>query len=150
MAAELLKGFLSSRPLGESDRALLDPPLADNLQGALPVIPLPAFGVFLTAFGNDCDPAYDYAQLIWGLGTRGDVLLAISTSGNSKNILNAVEAANAKGLRTIGLTGQSGGKLKDSAEVCIRAPSVRVDEVQECHLPIYHCLCLMLEDAFFA
>jgi D-sedoheptulose 7-phosphate isomerase len=149
IAGELLKGFLSPRPLDQAARNLLGESLAGNLQGALPVIALPSFDGFLTAFANDCDPRYNFAQLVWGLGTRDDVLLAISTSGDSANILHAVEVAAAKGLKTIALTGETGGTIKDKVDVCIRAPAISVEAVQEYHLPIYHCLCLMLEDAFF-
>ena len=149
IAGELLKGFRLSRPLDKAARNLLGDALADNLQGALPVIALPSFDGFLTAFANDCDPRYNFAQLVWGLGARGDALLAISTSGYSENILHAVEVASAKGLKTIALTGETGGAIKDKVDICIRAPATAVEEVQEYHLPIYHCLCLMLEDAFF-
>ena len=149
LSAELLKGFSQSRELGADWREKLGPELADKLQGSLPAIPLPIFSSLLTAFGNDCDPLYSFAQLTWGLGKEGDVLLSISTSGNSRNVLHAVETAKAINMKTIGLTGQSGGNLKDLVDHCILVPATEVYKVQEYHLPVYHCLCLWLEDVFF-
>ncbi len=150
ISAELLKGFAQTRPLDEEWGRRLGPQLASRLEGALPVIPLPAFDSLLTAFANDCDPLLGFAQLVWGLGDEGDALLCISTSGNSVNILKAAEVARAKGLSIIGLTGRSGGSLMEYVDICIRVPETKVDRVQECHLPVYHCLALMLEETFFA
>jgi len=147
--AELLKGFSQTRALGPGWREKLGSALADNLQGSLPAVPLPAFTGLLTAFGNDCDPLYSFAQLTWGLGRAGDVLLSISTSGNSRNVLHAVETARAKEMKTVGLTGQNGGALKDMVDLCIRVPATEVYKIQEYHLPVYHCLCLWLEDVLF-
>lgn len=149
ISGELLKGFGHKRPLSEKWKAKLGPELADNLQGALPAIPLTAFSALTTAYSNDCDPEFIFAQLVWGLASSGDVLLAISTSGNSKNVLRAIQVAKGKGVRTIGLTGESGGKLKDLVDICISAPESEVYKIQELHLPIYHTLCFMLEDTFF-
>ncbi len=149
ISAELLKGFARARPLDEEWHRRLGTELAGRLQGALPVIPLPAFDSLLTAFANDCDPLYGFAQLVWGLGNEGDALLCISTSGNSANILKAAEVARGKGMSVIGLTGQNGGAIKDDADHCIRVPETEVYLVQEYHLPVYHCLALMLEETFF-
>ncbi len=149
ISAELLKGFGQTRPLSEDWRNRLGHELAAKLQGALPVIPLPAFESLLTAFANDCDSLFGFAQLVWGLGVEGDALLCISTSGNSENILRAAEVGRATGLRTMGLTGEDGGSLKDLVEVCIRVPETEVYLIQEYHLPVYHCLALMLEETFF-
>lgn len=149
ISGELLKGFGHKRPLSQKWREKLGEELADNLQGALPAIPLPIFSALGSAYANDCNPEYVFAQLVWGLGTTSDVLLAISTSGNSKNVLRAVEVAKAKGIRTLALTGESGGKLRDLVDVCICAPETEVYKIQELHLPIYHALCFMLEDTFF-
>jgi len=150
LSAELLKGFGQMRPLDSNWHEKLGPALASKLQGALPVIPLPAFNALLSAFANDCDPEYQYAQLTWGLGKPDDSLLCISTSGNSSNVLHAARVAAACGLKTIGLSGESGGKLVDCVNSCIRVPETEVYKIQEYHLPIYHCLCFMLEDEFFA
>ena len=102
-----------------------------------------------TAVANDVSADVVFAQSVWALGQPGDILIGISTSGNAKNVCAAIQAADAKGMRTIGLTGEQGGSLSDLAEIVIRAPAAEVHRVQQYHLPIYHCLCLMLEDAFF-
>ena len=149
IAGELLKGFGHARTLPKADVKKLGGDLAKNLQGALPAIPLPQLTALVSAFGNDCDPQYVYAQLTWGLGRAGDALLAISTSGNSANVLHAAAAAKARGMKVIGLTGATGGKLLAQCDVCIRAPEKETFKIQEFHLPIYHCLCLMLEEEFF-
>jgi D-sedoheptulose 7-phosphate isomerase len=149
ISGELLKGFGHSRPLGPEDRDRLGPALAGKLQGALPAIPLPLFAALGTAFGNDCDGDYAYAQLVHGLGKPGDVLFGISTSGNARNVLLAVDVARKSGLKTIGLTGARGGHLAQAVDCAIQAPEDETYRIQEYHLPIYHCFCLMLEDSFF-
>jgi D-sedoheptulose 7-phosphate isomerase len=131
------------------ERGTLRPEIAQKLQGALPAIPLTSFPAASTAFGNDVDPALAYAQLTSALGRPGDVFVGLSTSGNAKNVGAAAEVARAKGLPVIGLTGASGGKLKAWCTVCICAPSTETYRIQEYHLPIYHCLSLMLEENFF-
>ncbi len=148
-AGELLKGFCKARPLSRQERGTLRPEIAQKLQGALPAIPLTSFPAASTAFGNDVDPALAYAQLTSALGRPGDVFVGLSTSGNAKNVGAAAEVARAKGLPVIGLTGASGGNLKAWCTVCICAPSTETYRVQEYHLPIYHCLSLMLEENFF-
>ncbi len=148
-AGELLKGFRSKRPLASGEKSNLPPILAEKLQRPLPAIPLTSFAALTTAFANDVDPELCFAQLTWALGSAGDVLIGISTSGNAKNVGWAAQAARARGLRAIGLTGESGGKLRDHCDVMIRVPAAETYLVQEFHLPIYHCLCLMLEDEFF-
>lgn len=124
--------------------------LAENLQGALLAIALDGHLALSTAYMNDCEPLLCFAQQVNGYGKAGDVLLGISTSGNSKNILYAATTAHAKGMKVIGLTGAKDSKLKDMSDVCIKAPQTESYMIQELHLPIYHCLCLMLEDRFFA
>lgn len=148
-AGELLKGFLSKRPLQNSLREKLGNDLADNLQGSLPVIPLTGFPALRSAFANDCDDAYGYAQLVLGLGKPGDVLIGISTSGNAANVCYAMSTARALGIKTIALTGGMGGKITALADLSIIAPANEVYLIQELHLPIYHCLSLMLEEEFF-
>jgi D-sedoheptulose 7-phosphate isomerase len=149
-AAEMLKSFQRQRPLDSFWRAKLSPVLGAKLQGALPTIPLTAFTSLHTAFANDVDADYAFAQLVWALGKPADILVGISTSGNAANVLAAVEAARALDLVTVGLTGEEGGQLYQAVDICIRVPASRVDLVQELHLPVYHCLALMLEDEFFA
>ncbi len=123
--------------------------LAENLQGALPAISLTGHSSLTTAFMNDAMPELVFAQQVNGYGKPGDVFLGISTSGNSKNVLYAAVNAKAKGLKVIGLTGAKENKLMKYADVCIRVPETETYKIQELHLPVYHCLCLMLEDHFF-
>ncbi len=123
--------------------------LAENLQGALPAISLTGHSALQTAFMNDAVPELVFAQQVNGYGKPGDVFLGISTSGNSKNVLYAALTAKSKGLHVIGLTGAKENKLMKFADVCIRVPETETYKIQELHLPVYHCLCLMLEDKFF-
>ncbi|SOE76611.1 D-sedoheptulose 7-phosphate isomerase [Fibrobacter sp. UWT3] len=156
IVGELMKGFMKKRPLSEelvkkfvAANAELGPALGSTLQGALPAIALDGHLALTTAYMNDCDPLLCFAQQVNGYGTAGDVFLGISTSGNSKNILYAATVAKAKGLKVIGLTGERDSKLAAMADVCVRAPQTETFKIQELHLPIYHCLCLMLEERFF-
>ena len=149
ISGELLKGFEKKRPLQPQWLSKLGVKLVNELQGGLPAIPLANFTSLITAFCNDCNPEYVYAQLVWSLGCKKDILFCISTSGNSSNILHAATVARAKGLYTIGLTGRSGGKLSKLTNVSIKVPAEITREIQEYHLPIYHILCLMIEDYFF-
>ena len=123
--------------------------LAENLQGALPAISLTGHSSLTTAFMNDALPELVFAQQVNGYGQRGDAFLGISTSGNSQNVIYAAITAKANGLKVIGLTGQRKNRLMNFADVCICVPEVDTYKVQELHLPVYHCLCMMLEDKFF-
>ena len=156
IVGELMKEFkLKRRVFGEQATALkeIDPELgqtlADNLQGALPAISLTGHSSMTTAFMNDSMPELVFAQQVNGYGKAGDVYLGISTSGNSKNVLYAAVNAKAKGLKVIGLTGAKENKLMKFADVCIRVPETETYKIQELHLPVYHALCLMLEEKFF-
>ena len=123
--------------------------LAENLQGALPAISLTGHSSLTTAFMNDAMPELTFAQQVNGYGKPGDVFLGISTSGNSKNVLYAAITAKSRGMKVIGLTGQKESRLMELADVYIRVPETETYKIQELHLPVYHCLCLMLEDKFF-
>ena len=123
--------------------------LAENLQGALPAISLTGHSSLTTAFMNDSEPELIFAQQVNGYGKQGDIYLGISTSGNSRNVLYAAITAKAKGLKVIGLTGQRENRLMQYADVCIRVPETETYKIQELHLPVYHCLCMMLEEKFF-
>ena len=156
IVGELMKEFkLKRKVYGQHAAALkaIDPELgqvlADNLQGALPAISLTAHSSLQTAFMNDVIPELVFAQQVNGYGNAGDVFLGISTSGNSKNVLYAAVNAKAKGLKVIGLTGSKENKLMKYTDVCIRVPETETYKIQELHLPVYHCLCLMLEEKFF-
>lgn len=148
-AGEMLKGFRRARPLPAKTRRGLRPAIGSRLQGALTAIPLTAFPAASSAFGNDVDPELSYAQLTFALGRRGDVLVGLSTSGNARNVCAAAEVAHARGLKVIALTGAGGGRLERLSDACICAPARETFRVQEYHLPVYHCLSLMLEDEFF-
>lgn len=157
IVGELMKGFkLPRKPEADFAEKLVEENqelgsvLAENLQGALPAIALDGQPALSTAYMNDCEPLLCFAQQVNGYGKSGDVFLGISTSGNSKNVLYAATTAHAKGMKVIGLTGAKDSKLKDMSDVCIKAPQTETYMIQELHLPIYHCLCLMLEDKFFA
>jgi D-sedoheptulose 7-phosphate isomerase len=147
-AGEMLKGFAHARPVSGSMRRGLPPETAVRLQWAFPVIPLTGFPALTTAFSNDVDPEYVFAQLLLALGKAGDVLGALSTSGNSANVCRAAEVARARNLPVLAMTGATGGKLRELADVCIRVPATQTPYIQELHLPIYHCLSLMLEETF--
>ena len=156
IVGELMKEFKLKRKVYSEHAAALkaiDPELgqvlADNLQGALPAISLTGHSSLQTAYMNDAVPELVFAQQVNGYGKEGDVLLGISTSGNSKNVLYAAVNAKAKGLKVIGLTGSKENKLMKFADVCIRVPETETYKIQEYHLPVYHCLCLMLEEKFF-
>lgn len=156
VVGELMKAFVLERKpnsdLCEKMKAV-DPEmgavLAENLQGALPAIALDGHIALSTAYMNDCEPLLCFAQQVNGFGAAGDVLLGITTSGNSKNVLYAATVAKAKGMKVIGLTGEKESKLSKLADVCIRVPKQETYQVQELHLPVYHTLCLMLEERFF-
>ncbi len=152
-----MKGFLSTRPLSEDIRSRLaeiDPDLGPNLaralQGSLPALNLVAATSLLSAFGNDVKPEYAYAQAAFGFGKEGDVLLGISTSGNALNVRAALCAARAIGISTVGLTGKGGGKMAGLCDILIAVPASKTYEVQELHLPVYHCLCAMVEGHFWS
>ena len=148
-AGELVKRFSRPRPLAPELAEKLGPELAANLHGALPALSLPSMVGFTTAFVNDDEPEYAFAQQVVAFGKPGDILLGISTSGNSRNIVHAVKAANALGLHTLGLTGESGGALSSLCKLCIQVPATEVPRVQELHLPVYHTLCKVVEDTLF-
>ena len=156
IVGELMKGFVNPRKLeAEYSDALitvnkeLGRVLSENLQGALPAIALDGHLALTTAYLNDCEPLLCFAQQVNGYGRKSDVFLGISTSGNSRNILYAATVAKAKGMKVIGLTGEKDSKLAEISDTCIQVPETETYKIQELHLPVYHCLCLMLEDTFF-
>ncbi|PZR76884.1 MAG: phosphoheptose isomerase [Chthoniobacterales bacterium] len=154
IVGELMKGFLKRRPISAAHAAQLKAEggknIASRLQGTLPAISLPSQVALVTAIGNDIGYDMVFAQQVYGLGRTGDALLGISTSGQSENICNAVIVAKAFGLKSIALTGRSGGKLAPLADVAIKVPADDVAEIQELHLPVYHWLSTELEAVFFA
>ena len=149
IVGELLNKFKKKRKLDPTIAAQLPAELADKLVGALPAMSLVAMSATLSSISNDSNWDVAFAQQVYGLGSKGDVLIAISTSGNSANCLNAALVARAKGIRVIALTGESGGKLSPISDVSICVPETETFKIQELHLPIYHALCADLEDALF-
>lgn len=156
IVGELMKGFKSKRllPLSFKEKITgLFPDdgdyLGTHLQGALPAIALTSNSTLNTAFANDVAADMIFAQQVYGYGNKGDVLIGLSTSGNSVNVIRALQVAKAKDMTTIGLTGRSGGKMKDLCDATIRVPQDSTPDIQELQLPVYHAICLMLENEFF-
>lgn len=156
IVGELMKGFVKKRSVPEEMAQRLkavDPErgekLAGSLQQGLAAIALTGHTALSTAFLNDVDGEVIYAQQVYGYGKPGDVLLGITTSGNSENIIYAAVAAKAKGMKVVGLTGRDGGKLKGICDAAVVVPETETFKIQELHLPVYHALCLMLEEHFF-
>ncbi len=156
MAGELMKRFRRPRPVSrefaEKLRAV-DPKrgaaLAASLECGLTALPLVAHEALTTAYINDVDGLGVFAQQLFGYGRPGDVFLGISTSGNSENVLNAAVVAKALDIKVIGLTGAGGGELGKISDIAVKVPERETYLVQELHLPVYHCWCLMLEERFF-
>ena len=152
ISGELLKGFMELRtPRGEELKKLESAigEDASKLQSGIPAVPLTSLTASLSAFANDVDPVLVFAQLTYALGKPGDVFIGLSTSGNSKNVVKAAAVAKSLGLKTIGFTGEGGGKLSEIADVTLNAPSRETYKVQEYHLPIYHAICAEVERILF-
>lgn len=155
IVGELMKGFLSKRPLStdEKTRAAKILPdgemFAEKLQGAVPAVSLPAQSAILTAYANDVDPDFIYAQLVYGYARENDLVIGLSTSGNSKNIVNALKSAKLRGAKTLAMTGMRESASSNFADVTIRVPETETFKVQELHLPVYHYLCAALETEMF-
>ena len=141
ISGELLKGFLLRRE-NEGE-------VTSCLQRGVAAIPLPSFSASLSAFANDVEPSLIYAQLVYALGRQGDVWMGLSTSGNSKNVVEAARVARSMGLVTVGLTGESGGELSSLCDVTVRVPASETYLVQEYHLPVYHAICAEVEQRLF-
>ncbi len=156
IVGELMKSFEGRRPLAkelQEELIRLSPEtgkmLAEKLQQGLPAISLTVHQSLITAIANDISGEVIYAQQVVGWGNKGDVLIGLSTSGNSQNVIDAMIVARAKGLKTIGMTSETGGKMREWSDVLINVPQRRTAYVQELHLPVYHALCMMVEIEFF-
>jgi D-sedoheptulose 7-phosphate isomerase len=156
IVGELMKGYLFSRPVPAGVRQKLVKAfpgsgdyLANHLQGALPAVSLVSQSGLISAYSNDVAADMAFAQQVYGYGQPGDALLGISTSGSSPNVVNAFQVAHALGLRTLGLTGESGGAMSNICQVLVRVPWKKTADIQERHMAVYHALCAMLEQAFF-
>ena len=156
IVGELMKSFEKKRPVDKNFKNSLKSVsgergafIADRLQNALPAISLNAHAALYSAISNDMDASLVFAQQIAGYGEKDDVLIAMSTSGNSQNIIDAAITSKAKGLTVIGLTGRTGGKMKQYCDIAICVPAASTPEVQEFHLPVYHTICKIVENKFF-
>jgi len=156
IVGELMKGFEQKRNLVEKIKNELilkggerGKYLSEKLQQGLPAISLSAHSGLISAIANDTDADLIFAQQVIGYGNEGDVLLALTTSGNSQNIIDAIITAKAKGMTVIGLTGETGGKIASQCDILINVPGKSTAYVQELHLPVYHVLCLITESSFF-
>lgn len=156
IVGELMKGFLLKRPIEEKEKEKIKTAfpedwqyLSDHLQGAIPAISLVSQSAIFTAYVNDVAADMVYAQQVYGYAKEGDVLIGLSTSGNSQNVVNAIRVARTFGMKTVGMTGENGGTLKELCDVTIKVPACETFRIQEYHLPIYHALCVMLEMEFF-
>ena len=156
IVGELMKGFMLKRSLPPKEQAQLvneygeiGAYLGKHLQGALPAISLVSQTSLITAFANDVAADLVFAQQVYGYGEPGDILVGLSTSGNSANVLHAMRVAKTKGMATIGFTGRDGGTMKELCDVVIPVPYSSTPDIQERHLAVYHTLCAMLEAEFF-
>ena len=147
IVGELLKGFMLKRNVTDER---IPETLRNNLQGALPAISLPSQASIISAFANDIEPQMVYAQLVYGYAKENDLVIGLSTSGNSENIVNAIRVAKSLGIRTLSMTGENESKLSTLSDVTIKAPARETYIIQEYHLPIYHYLCAKTEEYFFA
>lgn len=157
IVGEMMKSFTADRSLSKSDSKKLKSALGDesekfikSLQYGVPAISLSSQAAIFTAYVNDVEPEMIYAQLVFALAKSNDILLGISTSGNSKNVVNALTLAKTMGVKTIGLTGSTGGKFNSLCDIIIKAPETETYRIQEYHLPIYHHICLQVEKILFS
>ena len=156
IVGELMKGFMKKRLVSaeqaealKAKNPLVDDELIANLQCGLPAVNLCESQALLTAFCNDVNPEYMFAQQVFGLGKKGDVLIALSTSGNAKNVNHAARIARAMGISVIGMTGENHSLLEKNSSVCIKVPATETYQIQELHLPVYHAICDAVEREFF-
>ena len=156
IAGELMKGFLSNRTMRQADRVRFEKqlgpdakPFAECLQYGIPAVSLTNHCAVLSAFANDVNPELVFAQQVWGLGREGDLLIGLSTSGNSKNVINAIRTAKVMNIKTAGLTGAKSCQMDGLCDVVIHAPETETYKVQELHLAVYHYLCAELEKRMF-
>ncbi len=156
IVGELMKGFLKQRPISVEKKKLMmdrcgqiDDEFLSKLQSGLPAISLPSITALNTAYSNDVDAELIYAQSLMALADEKDILIAISTSGNSKNVTAAAKIAVGLGVKVIALTGSMGGKLKKLADIAICVPATETYKIQELHLPVYHYICAAVEEHFF-
>ena len=146
IVGELMKGFMKKREVTDNR---IPEEMRKNLQGSLSAISLPSQSAVLSSFINDVEPMMMYAQLVYGYAKQNDLVIGISTSGNSKNVVNAVEVARCMGVKTLSLTGKRDSRLSEISDITIKVPETETFKVQELHLPVYHYLCAETEKAMF-
>lgn len=149
ISGEFLKGFLSKRPMSNEDYPAITGVAREKLQKGIPSIPLTSLSALVSAFSNDVDAEWTYAQMVFALGKKGDVFMGLSTSGNAKNVRNGAEIAKALGITTIALTGEKQNPLSEMSDIAIRVPETETFKVQELHLPVYHAICAEVENILF-
>lgn len=149
IVGELVKSFVHQRSIDKDFAERVDEEMLDNLQGSLPAFALVENSALASAYANDVNPDYVFAQQVYAYAREGDCVMGISTSGNSRNVINALKAAKGRRALTLGLTGRDGGKMRELCDVCIVVPENETYRIQELHLPIYHTLCIMLEQKFW-
>ncbi len=150
LVGELMKGFLKKRPLSEEEKLKInDEFISQNLQKGLPAISLCTHSALMTAFENDVAPSLAFAQQVYAYANSEDFLVVFTTSGNSENVVYALKAAKAKGIKSIAITGKKESLCSEIADVTIKLPETETFKVQELTLPVYHCLAAMIEDNFF-
>lgn len=146
IVGELMKGFMLKRPVTDER---IPEELRGGLQGSLPAISLPSQCAILSAFINDVDPEMMYAQLVYGYAKKEDLVIGLSTSGNSKNVVNAIKVAKSLGVKTLSMTGQKDSRMSELSDVTINVPETETYKIQEYHLPVYHYLCAAVESHFY-
>lgn len=149
ISGEFLKGFLSKRPIADGEYETISGVAREKLQKGIPAIPLTSLTALVSAFSNDVDAKWTYAQMVFALGKKGDVFIGLSTSGNAKNVRFGAETAKALGMTTISLTGEKENPLSSTSDVAIRVPETETFKVQELHLPVYHAICAEVENILF-
>lgn len=155
IVGELMKGFLLKRPLSCAEKEKFEnmfeggKTFAEKLQGAIPAVSLTAQSAIISAYANDVDPEFVYAQLVYGYARENDLVIGLSTSGNSKNVVNAIKAAKVRGAKTLSMTGEKESKLSELSDITIKVPACETFKIQEYHLPVYHYLCAALEGEYF-
>lgn len=150
LVGELMKGFLKKRPISDEEKAkFINNFVADNLQRGLPAISLCAHSALMTAFENDAVPTLVFAQQVYAYAKPNDILFCFSTSGNSENVVYAVQAAKAAGIKSVAITGEKESRLSGLCDICIKLPETETFRIQELTLPVYHCLAAMIEEKFF-
>ena len=149
ISGEFLKGFLSKRKIADGEYPEFSEEAREKLQKGIPSIPLTSLTALISAFSNDVDADWTYAQMVFALGKKADVFIGLSTSGGAKNVRYGAEIAKALGITTIAMTGAKENPLASLSDIAIRVPETETFKVQELHLPVYHAICAEVENILF-